>query len=109
MGAKTKLEQAPLLWVEGRHSQSARHESMLFSTWIQIRSLNRRTRSARRLTPSRPNAPRASKRDVPTDIFPPSVVERIIGAQTYPADIVGATLILRYGCAEEASPMPRGG
>lgn len=70
---------------------------MLFSTWIQIRSLNRRTRSARRLTPSRPNAPRGSKRDVPTDIFPPSVVERIIGAQTYPADIVGTTLILRYG------------
>lgn len=37
------------------------------------------------------------KRDVPTDTFPPSVVERIIGAQTYPADIIGTTLILRYG------------
>jgi integrase len=37
------------------------------------------------------------KRDVPTEIFPPSVVERIIGAQTYPADIIGVTLILRYG------------
>jgi site-specific recombinase XerC len=37
------------------------------------------------------------KRDVPTETFPPSVVERIIGAQTYPADIIGTTLILRYG------------
>ena len=34
---------------------------------------------------------------MPTETFPPSIVERIIGAQTYPADIVGTTLILRYG------------
>ena len=40
-------------------------------------------------------APR--KRDVPRETFPPSVVERIIGAQTYPADVVGTMLILRYG------------
>ena len=37
------------------------------------------------------------KRDVETETFPPSVVEKIIAAQTYPADIVGTTLILRYG------------
>lgn len=34
---------------------------------------------------------------MPTETFPPSIVERIIAAQTYPADIVGTTLILRYG------------
>jgi site-specific recombinase XerC len=37
------------------------------------------------------------KRDVPTETFPPSLVQRIVGAQSYPADIVATTLILRYG------------
>ena len=46
--------------------------------------------------PARPLAA-PKKRDVATDIFLPSVVERIVGAQTYPADVVGTTLILRYG------------
>ena len=36
------------------------------------------------------------KRDVPTETFAPSVVQRVIGAQTYPADVVGVTLLLRY-------------
>ena len=40
----------------------------------------------------RPKAP-----DVDIDTFPPSFVANVIGAQTYPADIVGVTLILRYG------------
>jgi integrase len=34
---------------------------------------------------------------VPTETFPPSLVERVIAAQTYPADVVATTLILRYG------------
>jgi integrase len=46
--------------------------------------------------PARPLAA-PKKRDVPTETFPPSIVERIIGAQSYPADTVGTTLILRYG------------
>lgn len=35
--------------------------------------------------------------DVDIDTFPPSFVANVIGSQTYPADWVGCTLILRYG------------
>jgi site-specific recombinase XerC len=75
--------------------RSARTRAKVRSVWIDffewaVRERGLHGNPARALA-----APR--KRDVPTDTFPPSVVERIIGAQTYPADIVAATLILRYG------------
>lgn len=37
------------------------------------------------------------KRDTSIETFPPSLVEAIITAQTYPADIVGTALVLKYG------------
>jgi site-specific recombinase XerC len=75
--------------------RSARTRAKVRSVWIDFFEWAVRERG---LTgnPARPLAA-PKKRDVPTETFPPSVVERIIGAQTYPADIVGVTLILRYG------------
>ena len=74
---------------------SPRTRAKVRSTWIDffewaVRERGLHGNPARALA-----APK--KRDVPTETFPPSVTERIITAQMYPADIVAATLILRYG------------
>jgi site-specific recombinase XerC len=75
--------------------RSARTRAKVRSVWIDFFEWAVRERG---LTGNPARALAApKKRDVPTEIFPPSVVERIIGAQTYPADIIGVTLILRYG------------
>jgi site-specific recombinase XerC len=75
--------------------RSARTRAKVRSVWIDffewaVRERGLQGNAARPLA-----APK--KRDVPTETFPPSVVERVISAQTYPADVVGTTLILRYG------------
>jgi site-specific recombinase XerC len=75
--------------------RSARTRAKVRSAWIDffewaVRERGLAGNPARALA-----APK--KRDVPTDVFAPSLVERVIGAQTYPADVVGTTLILRYG------------
>jgi integrase len=75
--------------------RSARTRAKVRSVWIDFFEWCVRERGLKG-NPARPLAA-PKKRDVPTETFPPSVVERIIGAQTYPADVVGATLILRYG------------
>jgi site-specific recombinase XerC len=75
--------------------RSARTRAKVRSVWIDffewaVRERGLHGNPARALA-----APK--KRDVPTEIFPPSIVEKIISTQTYAADIVGVTLILRYG------------
>jgi site-specific recombinase XerC len=75
--------------------RSARTRAKVRSVWIDFFEWCVRERGLQG-NPARPLAA-PKKRDVPTETFPPSVVERIIVAQTYPADIVGVSLILRYG------------
>jgi site-specific recombinase XerC len=75
--------------------RSARTRAKVRSIWIDFFEWGVRERGLQGNPARALAAPR--KRDVPTETFPPSVVERIIGAQTYPADVVGVTLILRYG------------
>jgi site-specific recombinase XerC len=75
--------------------RSARTRAKVRSVWVDffewaVRERGLHGNPARALA-----APK--KRDVPTETFPPSLVERVIAAQTYPADVVATTLILRYG------------
>jgi site-specific recombinase XerC len=75
--------------------RSARTRAKVRSVWIDFFEWSVRERGLQGNPARALAAPK--KRDVPTDTFPPSVVERIIGAQTYPADTVGTALVLRYG------------
>jgi integrase len=75
--------------------RAPRTRAKVRSVWIDFFEWGVRERGLQG-NPARPLAT-PKKRDVPTETFPPSIVERIIGAQTYPADIIGTTLILRYG------------
>ena len=75
--------------------RSGRTRAKVRSVWIDFFEWAVRERGLHG-NPARPLAA-PKKRDVPTETFPPSIVERIVTAQTYPADIVGVTLILRYG------------
>lgn len=76
-------------------ARSGRTRSKVRSVWIDFFEWAVRERG---LTgnPARALAP-PKKRDTPIVTFTPSFVDRVIGAQTYPADDAGATLILRYG------------
>jgi hypothetical protein len=75
--------------------RSARTRAKVRSVWVDFFEWAMRERGLQG-NPARPLAI-PKKRDVPVETFPPTVVDRIIGAQTYPADQVGVTLILRYG------------
>jgi site-specific recombinase XerC len=75
--------------------RSARTRAKVRSVWIDFFEWAVRERGLHG-NPARPLAA-PKKRDVPTETFPPSIVQRIIGAQSYPADIIGTALILRYG------------
>jgi integrase len=75
--------------------RSARTRAKVRSVWIDFFEWAVRERGLSG-NPARPLAA-PKKRDVPTEVFPPSLVERIIGAQTYAADVVGAALVLHYG------------
>lgn len=75
--------------------RSSRTRAKVRSVWIDFFEWAVRERDLHG-NPARPLAA-PKKRDVPTETFPPSVVERVISSQEYPADIIGATLVLRYG------------
>jgi len=75
--------------------RSPRTRAKVRSVWIDFMEWAVRERGLAG-NPARPLAA-PKKRDVETETFTPSVVERIIAAQIYPADIVGVTLILHYG------------
>lgn len=74
---------------------TARTRAKVRSVWVDffewaVRERGLHGNPARALT-------RPKLRDTKIETFAPSVVDRIITAQTYPADDVGSTLILRYG------------
>lgn len=75
--------------------RTARTRAKVRSVWIDflewaVRERGLQGNAARPLA-----APK--KRDTQIDTFPPTLVDRVISTQTYPADTVGVTLILRYG------------
>ena len=83
------------VWDHWWGEKSARTRAKVRSVWIDffewcVREEGLQGNPARALT-----APK--KRDTPIEIFSDEFVERVIAAQTYAADELGALLILRYG------------
>lgn len=52
---------------------------------------------------------RPKTHDVPVELFSPTFVHDVVSAQTYPADWIGATLILQYGLRRSGIASIRGG
>jgi site-specific recombinase XerC len=75
--------------------RSARTRAKVRSVWVDFFEWAMRERGlvgnpARQLASPK-------KRETRVETFTPTFVEQVIGAQTYPADIIGCALILRYG------------